>query len=72
VVEKQAGENLERGIVKHIEVGREMAGFTGLTPQQSLEKLKMVRQLLESHQQTLKIEVGMFIGPDGKPIEGAV
>jgi hypothetical protein len=37
-----------------------------------MEGLKKLIELLEELRNTLKLEVGMFLGPDGEPIEGAI
>jgi len=71
-VEQRALANVENGLVKHLEVGRAFIALKDLPTEQRMEGVKKLIELLEELRNTLKLEVEMFLGPDGEPIEGAL
>lgn len=71
-VEQRALANAENGLVKHVEFGRAIIALKDLPTEQRMEGLKKLIEWLEELRNTLKLEVGMFLGPAGEPIEGAI
>jgi hypothetical protein len=71
-VEKRAAENAESALVKNVEFARELIAFSKLPPEKRVEERTKLIEILESIRETLKLEVEMFLGPDGKPLEGRV
>lgn len=70
MVENRAAENAERALLKNVELGQEFIAFSKLPPEKRQEgKLKLV-DILESIRETLKLEVEMFLGPDGQLLKG--
>jgi hypothetical protein len=69
-VENRAAENVERAILKNVEFWRAVAAFSKLPLEKRREGIMKLLEILESIRETLKLEVGMFLGPDGQPLEG--
>jgi hypothetical protein len=72
MVENRASQNVENALVQNVEFARALVGFTKLPAEQRREGLIEIGKMLEKLQATLKLEVEMFLGPDGKPIGRAV
>ena len=72
LIEKRAAENAEGALVKNVEFAQALVAFSKLPPEKQLEGKTKLLETLESIKETLKLEVEMFLGPDGKPLEGAV
>jgi hypothetical protein len=72
LVEDRASQNSESVLVKNVEFARGLIAFPSLPHQQLQEGAKNLEQLAIGLKETLKLDVEMFLGPDGEPIEGAV
>jgi hypothetical protein len=72
MVEDRAGQNAENALVKNVEVAHALIGFPKLPPEERKEGITKLLELLNNLEETLKLEVEMFLGPDGEPIKGAV
>jgi hypothetical protein len=71
-VEDRAQENVEKALVKNVEFARAMIAFPHLPPEQHLEGLKNLSEMADGLREILRLEVGMFLDSDGRPVEGAV
>jgi hypothetical protein len=72
IVEERASQNVEGALVQNVEFARALIAFPQLLPEKRQEGAAKLEEFLNKILQTLKLEVEMFLGPDGKPIEGAV
>jgi hypothetical protein len=71
MVENRAAENVERALLKNVEFGQSLIALSKLPPEKRQEGIMRLVDILESIRETLKLEVEMFLGPDGQPLEGA-
>jgi hypothetical protein len=69
MVEDRARQNAENALVKNVEFGRALAAFPSLPPEQREEGAAKMLGLSNNLLETLKLEVGMFLDADGKPLE---
>jgi hypothetical protein len=67
VVEDRARENIENALKKSMEFARTLLEFAGTPPERQQEGLKKLQGIANDMQEALKLEVGMFVGADGKP-----
>jgi hypothetical protein len=72
LIENRAAQNAERALIKNVEFGQALIAFSKLPPEKRLEGTQNLLEILRSIQETLKLEVEMFLAPDGEPLEGAV
>jgi hypothetical protein len=72
LVEDRASQNVESALLQNIAFARALMAFPSLSAEQHLGELKRLSEFLENILKTLRLEVEMFIGPDGKIIDGAV
>ena len=72
MVEDRWGQNADRALVKNVELARALIEFSEVPPEQRQESIRIILEIAREIEETLEIEVEMFLGPDGEPIEGAV
>jgi hypothetical protein len=71
MVEERASQNVEKALVQNLEFGRALSAFAQLPPEERQEGLVRLGEFGDKMLETLKLEVKMFLGPDGEPIEGS-
>jgi hypothetical protein len=70
MVEERASQNVEEALVRNVEFARAMIAFGNSPSEQLKEELAKMLNALNKLQDSLKLEVEMFLGSDGKPLEG--
>jgi hypothetical protein len=71
-VEDRAHRNIETALVKNIEFAHELIAFPKLPPEKLQEAVGKLEESINNILEILKMNIEMFIGPDGKPIGGVV
>lgn len=72
LVEDRASQNVESAVLQNVQFARSMIAFSSLPPEQRLEGLQQLLGHVENILKALKLEVAMFLGPDGRPIDDAI
>jgi hypothetical protein len=69
MVEDRARKNLDNALVQNAVIGRALIDFTKSSPEQLKEGQTKLLEHITKLQDTLKLEIGMFLDSEGKPIQ---
>jgi hypothetical protein len=66
---KRALQNVEKALVKNVDLARAYLALPELSPEQQRAGLQRIVDVTAELLSTLKLDVAMFLGPDGSPLE---
>jgi hypothetical protein len=65
IVEERASQNIESALKKNVEVAHSALKFAKMPPEKRLDGLRALEEALRDVQDTLRLDVEMFLNPDG-------